>query len=229
MEEIIQVEDLKKDYDLGEVKVKALQDVTMSVMRGEFVAIMGASGSGKSTFMNILGCLDRPTEGKYILEGKDVSLLDNDQLAIIRKQKIGFVFQNFNLLHRSSALQNVELPMVYDRLPRQVQKKKAKALLRMLGLEGREKNRPSQLSGGEQQRVAIARALANNPSLILADEPTGNLDSMTAQEIMKILKRLHSEKRVTIVLITHEAEVAGQAMRIITLKDGKILSDCYNR
>ncbi len=228
MEEIIRVEDLKKDYHRGEVRVKALRDITMSVMRGEFVAIMGASGSGKSTFMNILGCLDRPTGGKYLLEGKNVSLLNNDQLAMIRRQQIGFVFQNFNLLARNSAFENVQLPMIYDRLPRPVQKERAKALIRMVGLGGREKNRPSQLSGGEQQRVAIARALANNPSLILADEPTGNLDSMTTQEIINIFKRFHSEKSVTIVLITHEPEIARQALRTITLKDGKILSDCYN-
>jgi putative ABC transport system ATP-binding protein len=228
LEEIIRVEDLKKDYHRGEVRVKALRDITMSVMRGEFVAIMGASGSGKSTFMNILGCLDRPTGGKYLLEGKNVSLLNNDQLAMIRRQQIGFVFQNFNLLARNSAFENVQLPMIYDRLPRPVQKERAKALIRMVGLGGREKNRPSQLSGGEQQRVAIARALANNPSLILADEPTGNLDSMTTQEIINIFKRFHSEKSVTIVLITHEPEIARQALRTITLKDGKILSDCYN-
>ena len=228
MEEIIRVENLKKDYDLGQVKVKVLRGITMSVIRGEFVAIMGASGSGKSTFMNILGCLDRLTGGKYILEGNDVSLLNNDQLAIIRKQKIGFVFQNFNLLARSSALENVQLPMIYNRLVRRVQKERAKALIQMVGLEGREKNRPSQLSGGEQQRVAIARALANNPSLILADEPTGNLDSVTTQEIINIFKRLHSEKDVTIVLITHELEIARQALRIITFKDGKVLSDCYS-
>lgn len=228
MEEIIQVENLKKDYELGEVKVKALQDITISVMRGEFVAIMGASGSGKSTFMNILGCLDRPTGGRYVLESNDVSLLDNDQLTIIRKQKIGFVFQNFNLLARNSALENIQLPMIYNRVLRHLQKERAKALIHMVGLDGKEKNRPSQLSGGEQQRVAIARALANNPSLILADEPTGNLDSMTAQDIINLFKRLHSEKTVTIILITHELEIAQQALRIITFKDGKVLSDRYN-
>lgn len=228
MEEIIQVENLRKEYELGEVKVKALQDITISVMRGEFVAIMGASGSGKSTFMNILGCLDRPTSGRYILEGNDVSLLDNDQLTIIRKQKIGFVFQNFNLLARNSAIENIQLPMIYNRVVHQLQKEKAKALIHMVGLNGKEKNRPSQLSGGEQQRVAIARALANNPSLILADEPTGNLDSMTAHDIINLFKLLHSEKSVTIILITHELEIAQQALRIITFKDGKVLSDRYN-
>ena len=228
MEEIIQVENLKKDYELGEVKVKALQDITISVMRGEFVAIMGVSGSGKSTFMNILGCLDRPTGGRYVLEGNDVSLLDNDQLTIIRKQKIGFVFQNFNLLTRNSALENIQLPMIYNRVPRHLQKEKAKSLIHMVGLDGKGKNRPSQLSGGEQQRVAIARALANNPSLILADEPTGNLDSMTTQDIINLFKRLHSEKSATIILITHELEIAQQALRIITFKDGRVLSDRYN-
>ena len=228
MEEIIRVENLKKEYELGELKVKALQDITISVMRGEFVAIMGASGSGKSTFMNILGCLDRPTGGRYVLEGNDVSLLDNDQLTIIRKQKIGFVFQNFNLLARNSALENIQLPMIYNRVLRQLQKERAKALIHMVGLDGKEKNRPSQLSGGEQQRVAIARALANNPSLILADEPTDNLDSMTAQDIINLFKRLHSEKSVTMILITHELEIAQQSLRIITFKDGKVLSDRYN-
>ncbi|MBE9570991.1 MAG: ABC transporter ATP-binding protein [Proteobacteria bacterium] len=225
---MIQVENLKKDYELGEVKVKALQDITISVMRGEFVAIMGASGSGKSTFMNILGCLDRPTGGRYVLEGNDVSLLDNDQLTIIRKQKIGFVFQNFNLLTRNSTLENIQLPMIYNRVPRHFQKERAKVLIHMVGLDGKEKNRPSQLSGGEQQRVAIARALANNPSLILADEPTGNLDSMTTQDIINLFKRLHSEKSATIILITHELEIAQQALRIITFKDGRVLSDRYN-
>jgi len=222
---LIQVKDLVKVYHLGEVEVLALRGVTLSIERGEFVAIMGASGSGKSTFMNILGFLDRPTSGQYLLGGIDGENLSKDELAEIRNQKIGFVFQGFNLLARTSALENVELPLIYGRTPTYKRKEMAKRALSAVALEGREHHHPSQLSGGEQQRVAIARALVNQPSILLADEPTGNLDSKTSTEIMGIFQRLNREMGITIIMITHELDIASFAKRNIHFKDGKVVDD----
>ncbi len=216
---------LKKTYFLDCVAVPALKEVNLDISKGSFVSITGASGSGKTTFMNILGCLDKPTEGSYLLEGTDVSSLTPDRLADIRNQRIGFVFQNFNLLARTSAMENVELPLVYAGVARHERQKKALELLALMGLKGFEQHFPQQLSGGQQQRVAIARALVNSPSIILADEPTGNLDSKTSYEIMAILARLNEQMGVTIILVTHEADIAGYAQRIITFKDGVVISD----
>ncbi len=226
MPELIRVEHLTKIYYLGEVQVPALKGVDLTIEAGECVAIMGASGSGKSTFMNILGCLDRPTQGKYFLEGKDVSGLSRDELAQIRNQKIGFVFQNFNLLGRTSALENVELPLYYrrDHFSRDRHRTAMEALT-TVGLQTREHHLPSQLSGGQQQRVAIARALVNQPSLILADEPTGNLDTRTSLEIMAILQKLNQESRITIILVTHEPDIAHYAGRHVVFRDGKVIHD----
>src|SRR5581483_3173181 len=219
-----ELRDLEKTYRLGEVEIQALRGINLSIERGEFLAIMGASGSGKSTLMNILGCLDRPSAGQYLLEGADVAALDDEALAEIRGRRVGFVFQSFNLLARASAAENVELPLFYtgaaDDGPR-----RAADLLRMVGLAGREQNHPNQLSGGQQQRVAIARALVNNPAILLADEPTGNLDTQNSNEIMAIIRRLNREQGLTIILVTHEAEVAAYADRVITLRDGKVISD----
>jgi putative ABC transport system ATP-binding protein len=223
---LIQVQDLVKVYYLGEMEVQALQEVTLSVEKGEFVAIMGASGSGKSTFMNILGFLDRPTHGQYLLEGVNGEHLSRDELAEIRNQKIGFVFQGFNLLARTSALENVELPLIYARTSTLQREERAQKALSQVGLEGREHHHPSQLSGGEQQRVAIARALVNQPSILLADEPTGNLDSKTSEEIMAIFQRLNRDLGITIIMITHEPDIASFAKRNILFKDGKVVSDC---
>ncbi|HUY13511.1 MAG TPA: ABC transporter ATP-binding protein [Terriglobia bacterium] len=222
---VIQVENLHKTYDLGEVQVHALRGVSLSIYSGEFVAIMGASGSGKSTFMNLLGCLDRPTRGRYLLEGQDVSELTKVDLARIRNRRIGFVFQGFNLLPRTSAVENVELPLIYSSIPHAARIERAMASLRSVGLEGREEHHPSQLSGGQQQRVAIARALVNNPSIVVADEPTGNLDSRTSVEIMEIFQRLNAEKGITILLVTHESDIARFAKRIVLFRDGKIRRD----
>ncbi len=216
---------LKKTYFLEEVKVEALKGVDIEIKKGSFVSVTGASGSGKTTFMNILGCLDIPTEGKYLLEGNDVTLLDPDRLAEIRNNKIGFIFQSFNLLSRTTALENVELPMIYSTTNNGIGKEKAMQLLDMMGLKGFETHHPQQLSGGQQQRVAIARALVNTPDIILADEPTGNLDSKTSIEIMSILTRLNEETGVTIILVTHEPDIAAYAKRIINFKDGLIVSD----
>ncbi len=226
MPELIRVEHLTKTYYLGEVQVPALKGVDLTIQAGEFVAIMGASGSGKSTFMNILGCLDRPTQGKYFLEEKDVSGLSRDELAQIRNQKIGFVFQNFNLLGRTSALENVELPLYYrqDHSSRDRHRAAMEALT-TVGLQAREHHLPSQLSGGQQQRVAIARALVNQPSLILADEPTGNLDTRTSLEIMAILQKLNQDSRITIILVTHEPDIARYAGRHVVFRDGKVIQD----
>lgn len=221
---IISARDLHKVYDLGETRVHALRGVTADIRQGEFVAIMGASGSGKSTFMNLLGCLDRPTSGTYWLEGIDVSQLGKREIAQLRNKKIGFVFQGFNLLARTTALENVELPLFYARLPREERHQKARAMLALVGLADREDHYTSQLSGGQQQRVAIARALVNEPSLILADEPTGNLDSRTSIEVMEILQNLN-RRGLTIVLVTHESDIAQYASRKIIFRDGRIRSD----
>jgi putative ABC transport system ATP-binding protein len=225
---IIQVKDLTKIYQFGEVEVKALRGVSLLIRRQEFVAIMGPSGSGKSTFMNILGFLDQPTHGQYLLEGINGERLSRDELAEIRNQKIGFVFQGFNLLARTSALENVELPMVYAKTPTLKRKEIARKALVEVGLQGREHHHPNRLSGGEQQRVAIARALVNQPSIILADEPTGNLDSKTSAEIMAIFQRLNRDLGITIIMITHEPDIALYAKRNIHFKDGEVVDDQEN-
>jgi putative ABC transport system ATP-binding protein len=228
MDSLIEVENLVKVYSLGEVEVTALRGVSLLVNRGDFVAIMGASGSGKSTFMNILGFLDRPTSGQYLLEGINGENLSRDELAEIRNRKIGFVFQGFNLLSRTSALENVELPLVYAGTPTSKRKETAQNALSEVNLNGREHHHPSQLSGGEQQRVAIARALVNEPSILLADEPTGNLDSKTSEEIMGIFQRLNRKMGITIIMITHEPDIAAFAKRNIHFKDGRIVDDHKN-
>lgn len=222
---VIRVENLHKIYDLGEVQVHALRGVSLAIEAGEFVAIMGASGSGKSTFMNLIGCLDRPTKGTYWLDGQDVSTLSKIDLAHIRNRKIGFVFQSFNLLSRTSALENVELPLIYSLIQHEKRLERAREALRVVGLEGREDHHPAQLSGGQQQRVAIARALVNNPSILLADEPTGNLDSRTSVEIMEIFQRLNQEQGLTIMLVTHESDIARFARRTVLFRDGRIRRD----
>jgi putative ABC transport system ATP-binding protein len=221
---VIVTERLTKDYHLGPHTVHALRGVSVSVERGEFLAVMGPSGSGKSTFMNLLGCLDTPSEGRYLIEGEDVAGLDRDALAKIRSRKIGFVFQTFNLLARTSALENVELPLLYSNASARARRERAKKRLREVGLADREHHHPSQLSGGQQQRVAIARALVNDPTVILADEPTGALDSRTSLEIMALLQGLNREG-MTIVVVTHEADVAAHAGRILTFRDGRVIRD----
>ena len=228
MDSLIQVQDLVKVYSLGEVEVRALQGVSLSIDQGEFVAIMGASGSGKSTFMNILGFLDQPTSGQYLLENINGENLSRDELAEIRNRKIGFVFQGFNLLSRTAAIENVELPLIYAGTSALKRKEMAEKALSAVGLKGREHHHPNQLSGGEQQRVAIARALVNEPSILLADEPTGNLDSKTSQEIMGIFQRLNREMGITIIMITHESDIASFAKRVIHFRDGKIVDDHRN-
>ena len=222
---VIQLDHIHKIYTMGDVEVHALRGVSLTIREGEFVAIMGASGSGKSTTMNIIGCLDRPTRGSYILDGEDVSEMSKDERADIRCQKIGFVFQGFNLLSRTSALENVELPMLYLGVDSAERHQRAMDALAAVGLAGREQNHPNQLSGGQQQRVAVARSLVNNPALILADEPTGNLDSRTSVEVMEIFQRLNRERGITLVLVTHEPDIAEYASRIVVFKDGKIKSD----
>jgi putative ABC transport system ATP-binding protein len=222
---VIQLDHIHKTYTMGDVNVHALRGVSLTIREGEFVAIMGASGSGKSTTMNIIGCLDRPTKGTYILDGQDVSEMSKDQRADIRCEKIGFVFQGFNLLSRTSALENVELPMLYAGLESGERHRRAMEALAAVGLAGREQNHPNQLSGGQQQRVAVARALVNNPALILADEPTGNLDSRTSVEVMEIFQRLNRERAITLVLVTHEPDIAQYAQRVVVFKDGKIKRD----
>jgi putative ABC transport system ATP-binding protein len=228
MDSLIQVRDLVKVYSLGEVDVPALRGVSLSIDQGEFVAIMGASGSGKSTFMNILGFLDQPTSGQYLLEGVHGENLSRDELAEIRNRKIGFVFQGFNLLARTAALENVELPLIYAGASTSKRKEMAEKALSAVGLKGREHHHPSQLSGGEQQRVAIARALVNQPSILLADEPTGNLDSSTSEEVMGIFQRLNQDMGITIIMITHEPDIASFARRMILFKDGKVVDDREN-
>lgn len=222
---VIQLDHIHKTYTMGDVEVHALRGVSLTIREGEFVAIMGASGSGKSTTMNIIGCLDRPTKGSYILDNRDVSQLSKDERADIRNQKIGFVFQGFNLLSRTSAMENVELPMLYAGLDTAERQHRAIEALKSVGLAGREQNHPNQLSGGQQQRVAIARALVNQPALILADEPTGNLDSRTSIEVMEIFQRLNQDQGITLVLVTHEPDIAEYAKRVIVFKDGKIKKD----
>jgi putative ABC transport system ATP-binding protein len=224
---LIRVVDLKRSYALGDVTVHALRGMSLEIDKGSMLAIVGASGSGKSTLMNILGLLDRPSSGQYFLEGQDVSGFDRDRRAELRNRKIGFVFQNFSLLPRTTALENVELPLLYNGRGSGLQERHAKAmgLLRAVGIGERAHHTPNQLSGGQQQRVAIARALVNDPELILADEPTGNLDSRTSVEIMEILQRLNRERGITVLLITHERDIAGYASRVVTVRDGRLRSD----
>jgi putative ABC transport system ATP-binding protein len=224
-EALIQLRDIWKIYPLGDVEVQALRGVSADIEAGEFIAVIGASGSGKSTFMNIIGCLDRPTRGTYRLAGADVSTLSADQRATIRNAQIGFVFQSFNLLARTSAIENVELPLFYGDVPLREQRRRARAALVTVGLSGREEHLPNQLSGGQQQRVAIARALVNRPSVLLADEPTGNLDTQTSAEILEIFRRLNQDQQITVVLVTHEPDIAAYAQRLLTFRDGQIVAD----
>lgn len=222
---LIEARNIGKVYHLGDIDLEVLKTVNTTIEQGEFVAIMGPSGSGKSTFMNILGCLDQPTGGAYLLEGIDVGRLSRDELAEIRNKKIGFVFQGFNLLSRTSAIENVELPMLYDGHPAHERRDRARAALKNVGLEGREDHHPNQLSGGQQQRVAIARALVNQAPIILADEPTGNLDTKTSAEIMELFVKLNQESHITVVLVTHEQDIAAYSKRIIKFLDGHLVSD----
>ena len=227
MASVIGVKNLVKTYTVGEVQVKALRGVSLEIERGEFVAVTGSSGSGKSTFMHIVGCLDKPTSGQYLLEGQDVSRMTRDQLAAVRNRKIGFVFQGFNLLARTSALDNVELPLLYGggALKTAERHQRAMDVLKAVGLENRADHHPNQLSGGQQQRVAIARALVNNPSILLADEPTGNLDTRTSIEVMDIFQRLNRDRGITVLLITHEPDIAEYGTRTVTFRDGQVVSD----
>jgi putative ABC transport system ATP-binding protein len=222
---VIELDHIHKTYTMGEMEVHALRGISLTIREGEFVAIMGTSGSGKSTTMNIIGCLDRPTKGSYVLDGQDVSEMSKDERADIRNNKLGFVFQGFNLLSRTSALENVELPMLYAGIDSGERHRRAAEALAAVGLVGRERNHPNQLSGGQQQRVAIARALVNDPALILADEPTGNLDSRTSVEVMEIFQRLNRERGITLILVTHEHDIADYADRVIVFKDGRIKKD----
>jgi len=228
---VIAVRNLKKTYVVGDIHVHALRGVNVDVEQGEFVAVTGPSGSGKSTFMHILGCLDRPTSGEYVLDGQDVSKMSRDDLAKVRNHRIGFVFQGFNLLSRTSAIENVELPLLYsrDHIKASERHKRARGVLEIVGLLSRAHHHPNQLSGGQQQRVAIARALINNPSILLADEPTGNLDTRTSIEVMDVFQRLNVERGITILLITHEHDIAEYGTRTIAFRDGHIVSDKHNR
>ena len=223
MENLIELHNLEKEYIMGDVKLKVLKGINLKIKKSEIIAIMGPSGSGKSTMLHMIGCLDRPTKGKVIIDGVDVSKLDDDSLAKIRREKIGFIFQFFNVIPIFTALENVELPMIFSKKSNRVEK--AKELLKAVGLQQRMSHHPSQLSGGETQRVAIARALANDPKLVLADEPTGNLDSKSGEEIMNVLIKLNKEKGTSLLLITHDSSVAKHAERIIKLKDGMIVKD----
>ena len=223
-DELIRLENLVKIYDTGAIRVLGLKKINLTIHRGEFVAIMGHSGSGKSTLMNILGCLDRPTLGHYYLDGIDTAALSPDELSAVRNKKIGFVFQSFNLISRTSALKNVELPMLYAGISARERTERAGRLLELVGMSERKKHQPNELSGGQKQRVAIARAMANDPSLILADEPTGALDTATSRIVMDLFHKLHEEQRKTIVLITHNPELAEETQRVITLRDGQIIS-----
>ena len=226
---IIAVHDLTKVYSMGDVEVRALRGVSLSIEAGEFVCVIGPSGSGKSTFMHIVGCLDRPTSGQYLLDGRDVSRLARDELATVRNKKIGFVFQGFNLLARTSALDNAELPLLYSGGIRASERhERAKRMLATVGLEDRMDHHPNQLSGGQQQRVAIARSLINEPAIVLADEPTGNLDTRTSVEVMELFQRLNQESGITVILITHEADIAEYGTRIIRFRDGKVIADQAN-
>ena len=222
---VISLQNVKKDYSLGVETVHALRGITLDVLPGQFVAIMGASGSGKSTLLNLMGCLDRPSEGTYLLDGIDASHLSAAERADIRNQKIGFIFQSFNLLPRTSVWENVEAPMLYAGLPKDVRAERVRHALKTVGISEKAKALPNQLSGGQQQRVAVARALVNRPPLMLADEPTGNLDSVTAEEIMKFLQDLNVRRHITLVMVTHEADIAAYARRVIQMKDGLIQSD----
>lgn len=224
IKEIIQIKDLVKTYDTGAIQVQALKKINLTIEKGEYVAIMGQSGSGKSTLMNVLGCLDRPTEGTYILDGIEVMHQTADELSYIRNKKIGFVFQSFNLIPRTSAMKNVELPMIYAKMPHRQRKKRAEELLTKVGLEKRLDHMPNELSGGQRQRVAIARALANEPPILLADEPTGNLDSASSVEIMELFTELNKEG-VTVIVVTHEDDIAEFTNRIIRFQDGNVLTD----
>jgi putative ABC transport system ATP-binding protein len=222
---VIEVAHLRKVYRLGEVEVEALADVSLAIDPGEFVAVMGASGSGKSTLMNVIGCLDRPTEGVYRLDGKDVKEMGKDALAQIRRKKIGFVFQSFNLIPRMDAQENVELPMIYDGISSSTRRERALEALRAVGLLDRAHHLPSQMSGGQQQRAAIARSIVNSPSLILADEPTGNLDTASSDEILGIFQKLNDERGITLVLVTHEPDIAQFSKRIVRFRDGRLVQD----
>lgn len=223
---LIELKNVKKIYDLGEVKVAALQGATLNIEKGEYIALIGPSGSGKSTLMNTLGCLDRPTSGSFLLDGKDIVKMSRNGRARIRNQKIGFVFQNFNLLNRTSAVENVELPLLYSRgVSARKRRRKAIELLEMVGLGDRLDHHPGQLSGGQQQRVAIARALINDPAILMGDEPTGNLDSKTSREVISLFRKLNQERKITIILVTHDQAVARHADRIVVLRDGLIVED----
>jgi putative ABC transport system ATP-binding protein len=225
---MISVTDLHKTYQMGDVEVNALQGVSFSIARGEFVAIMGPSGSGKSTLMNLIGCLDTPTSGSYVLDGEEVARLDSNDLSAVRARKLGFVFQQYMLLPRQSALRNVEMPMIYRGLSAAERRHRAETALRIVGMGPRMGHRPNELSGGQQQRVAIARALVGSPAIILADEPTGALDSRTGVEIMNILQRLNREQGLTVIVVTHEADIAAYAQRVLTMRDGIVVSDTRN-
>lgn len=227
MQPLIRIENMNKVYNPGENEVRALDGVSLQIMQGEFAAIIGHSGSGKSTLMNMIGCLDTPTSGKYFLNGRDVSRMNDRELSVVRNEEIGFIFQGFNLIANLDAIGNVELPLIYRGIDRRNRREVSKEALRLVGLQGRMKHRPAEMSGGQQQRVAVARAIAAKPPIILADEPTGNLDSHSTEEIMNILKELHRNGR-TIIVITHDADIAAQAKRVIRIKDGRIEADFLN-